>query len=114
RKRAAQKNGAQHAAPLQRKKKEESLFKLFSHDGELKLGLGEGLHDDSFGAFGAGVSRGGHFADQEVLRALEHFLFAERERLAAAEGNETFENDGDFEEGTGAHALGIFLEAMFP
>jgi hypothetical protein len=100
--------------PYKGEKKEESLFELFGHNGELKLGLGEGLHDDSFGAFGGGVSRGGHFADQEVLCALEHFLFAERERFAAAEGNETLEDDGDFEEGAGAHALGIFLEAMLP
>lgn len=92
----------------------KSLFELFRHDGELKLGLGKGLDDDGFGAFGGGVSRGGHFADQEVLRAFEHLLFTERERLAAAEGNETLEDDGDFEEGTGAHTLGIFLEAMFP
>src|SRR5438046_143775 len=55
-----------------------------------------------------------HFADEEVLRAFEHFLFAEGERLAAAERNETLEDDGDFEEGPGAHALGILFEAVLP
>src|SRR6267143_1856384 len=34
--------------------------------------------------------------------------------LAAAEGNETLEDDGDFEEGSGAHALGVLLEAVLP
>lgn len=93
---------------------ETELFELFGHDGELELGLGERLDHDGLGAFRGGVARGGHFADQEVLGALEHFLFAEGEGLAAAEGNETLEDDGDFEEGPGAHALGVFLEAVLP
>jgi len=80
----------------------------------LELGLGQGLDDDGFGAFRGGVARGGHFADEQVLRAFEHFLFAEGKRLAAAEGNETLEDDGDFEEGPGAHALGVLLEAVLP
>jgi hypothetical protein len=80
----------------------------------LELGFGQGLDDDGFCAFRSGVAGRGHFADEQVLRAFEHFLFAEGERLAAAEGNETLEDDGDFEERSGAHALGVFLEAVFP
>jgi len=92
----------------------QGLFELFGEDGELELGFGQGLDDDGFGAFGGGVARGGHFADQEVLCAFEHFLFAEGKRLAAAEGNETLEDDGDFEERPGAHALRILFEAVLP
>src|SRR2546426_8566449 len=90
------------------------LFELFGHDGKLQVGLGQRLHDDRFGAFRSGVARGGHFADQKILRAFEHFLFAEGERLAATQGNEALEDDGDFEEGSGAHALGVLFEAVLP
>jgi len=55
-----------------------------------------------------------HFADEEVLRAFEHFLFAEGKGLGAAEGNEALQDDGDFEERTSAHALGILFEAVLP
>jgi len=90
------------------------LFEFFGHDGELELGLGKRLHDNGFGAFRGGVTGSGHFADEEILRAFEHFLFAEGERLAAAEGDEALQDDGDFEEGPGAHTLGVLLEAVFP
>src|SRR6202171_6291048 len=96
--------------PLRR----QGLFEFFGEDGELELCFGQGLYDGGLGVFGGGVARRCHFTDKEVLRAFEHFLFAEGEGLAAAEGNETLEDDGDFEEGTGAHALGVFLEAVFP
>ena len=95
-------------------KEKTELFEFFGHYGKLQLGLGERLDDNGLGGFRSGVARGGHFADQQVLRAFEHFLFAEGEWLAAAEGNETLEDDGDFEEGPGAHALGVFLEAVLP
>ncbi len=95
-------------------RRRQGLFKFFGHDGKSELGLGQGLYDGGLGVFGAGVAGSGHFADEEVLRAFQHFLFAEGERFAAAEGNETLEDDGDFEEGPGAHALGVFLEAVFP
>ena len=95
-------------------RKIEKLFEFFDHYGELQLGLGERLDDDGFGAFRGGVAGRGHLADEEVLRAFEHFLFAEGERLAAAEGNETLQDDGDFEEGSSAHALGILFEAVLP
>src|SRR5258708_30902098 len=49
-----------------------------------------------------------------MVGALQDFLFAEGKRLAPAEGNQTFEDYGDFQEGTRAHALGIFLEPMLP
>ena len=80
----------------------------------MELGLGERLDDGGFCAFRSGVAGSGHFADEQVLRAFEHFLFAEGEGLAAAEGNEALEDDGDFEEGPGAHALRVFLEAVLP
>ena len=80
----------------------------------MELGLGEGLDDRGFGVFRGGVAGRSHFADQQVLRAFEHFLFAEGEGLAAAEGNEALEDHGDFEEGPGAHALGVLFEAVFP
>ncbi len=102
--------GAASCAPHERQK----LFEFFGHYRELQLGLGQGLDDDGLGAFRGGVARGGHLADEKILRAFEHFLFAEGEGLAAAEGNEALEDDGDFEEGTGAHALGVFLEAVLP
>jgi hypothetical protein len=90
------------------------LFEFFGEDGELELGLGERLYDGGLGVFRGGVARRSHLADEEVLRAFEHFLFAEGEWLAAAEGNETLEDDGDFEEGPGAHALGVLFEAVLP
>src|SRR5712692_946680 len=108
------KEGRGGAAPLQREKDTNELFEFFGHQGELELGLGEGLDNGGLGVFGGGVAGCGHLADEEVLRAFEHFLFAEGEWLAAAEGNETLEDDGDFEEGPGAHALGVFLEAVLP
>ncbi len=80
----------------------------------MELGLCERLDDGGFCAFRGGVAGSGHFTDQQVLRAFEHFLFAEGEGLAAAEGNETLEDDGDFEEGPGAHALGVLFEAVLP
>src|SRR5713226_2285852 len=95
-------------------RRRQGLFKFFGHYWERELGLGERLYDGSFGVFRGGVAGSSHLADQQVLRAFEHFLFAEGERLAAAEGNQTLEDDGDFEEGPGAHALGVFLEAVFP
>ena len=95
-------------------KRTKKLFEFFGHYRELKLGLGEGLNNGGFCAFRSSVAGSGHFADEQVLRAFEHFLFAEGEGLAAAEGNEALKDDGDFEERPGAHALGVFLEAVLP
>ncbi len=80
-------------------RRRQGLFKFFGHHRERELGFGERLDDSSFGVFGTGVARSGHLANEEVLGAFEHFLFAEGEGLASAEGNETLEDDGDFEEG---------------
>src|SRR5271157_6458164 len=90
------------------------LLELFLQFGELQLGLGERLYNEALGVFGSEVARGGHFADQKVLGALQHFLFSEGQRFAAAEGNEALENNGHFQKRTRAHALGILLETMFP
>src|SRR5712692_8703852 len=108
------KEGRGGAAPLQREKDTNELFEFFGHQGELELGLGEGLDNGGLGVFGGSVAGSSHLADEQVLGAFEHFLFAEGERLAAAEGNETLEDDGDFEEGPGAHALGVLFEAVLP
>ena len=94
--------------------KRQGLFKLFGHHRKRKLGFGQRLDDGGLGIFGGGVAGSSHFADEEILRSFEHFLFAEGERFAAAEGNETLEDDGDFEEGPGAHALGVLFEAVLP
>ena len=94
--------------------KRQGLLKFFGHNRERELGFGEGLDHGSLGVFGGGVAGRRHLADEQVLRAFEHFLFAEGEGLAAAEGNETLEDDGDFEEGPGAHALGVLFEAVLP
>ena len=106
--RLLEKRGAACCAPT------EKLLEFFGEDGELELGFGQGLYNGGLGVFRGGVARRCHFADEEVLRAFEHFLFAEGERLAAAERNETLEDDGNFEEGPGAHALGILFEAVLP
>ena len=112
RKKRAAKKAARQGKEAPRRRR--GLFKFFGHYGELELGFGQGLYDGGLGVFGGGVARSSHLADEQVLRAFEHFLFAEGERLAAAEGNETLEDDGDFEEGASAHALRVFLEAVFP
>src|SRR5882757_8361547 len=95
-------------------RRRQGLFKLFGHYRKRELGFGERLYDGGLGVFRGGVARSSHLANEEVLRAFQHFLFAEGERLAAAEGNETLEDDGHFEEGPGAHALRILFEAVFP
>jgi len=95
-------------------KTEPRLLELFGHYGELQFGFGEGLDYRGFGVLCGGVAGGGHLADQEVLGAFQHFLFAEGEGLAGAERNEALEDYGDFEERSGAHALGILFEAVLP
>src|SRR5713226_1484251 len=95
-------------------RRRQGLFKLFGHYRKRELGFGQRLYDGSLGVFRRGVAGRSHLAHQKVLRAFEHFLFAEGERLAAAEGNETLKDDGDFEEGPGAHALGVLFEAVLP
>ena len=67
---------------------ERQLLEFFRNYRELQLGLGQGLDDHPLGAFGGGVLGGSHFADEQVLGALQHFLFTEGEGLVAAEGNQ--------------------------
>jgi hypothetical protein len=92
----------------------EALVEFLGQHRELQFGLGQRLDHDGFRAFGGSVACRSHLAHQEILGALEHFLFAEGERLAATERNQALEDYSDFEEGSGAHALRIFLKAMFP
>src|SRR5205823_12015749 len=79
------------------------LLEFFRNYRELQLSLGERLNDHSLGAFGGGVLGGSHFADEQVLGALEHFLFTEGEGLVAAQGNQTLEDSGDFNQRSRAH-----------
>ena len=111
-----QKAGSQKSCPQGKKvpRRRQGLFEFFGHNGKRELGLSEGLDDGGLGVFSASVAGSSHLADEEVLGAFEHFLFAEGERFAAAEGNETLEDDGDFEERPGAHALRILFEAVLP
>jgi hypothetical protein len=95
-------------------RRRQGLLEFFGHNRERELRLSERLDDGGLSVFGGGVAGSSHLANEEVLRAFEHFLLAEGKGLAAAEGNETLEDDGDFEEGPGAHALRVFLEAVFP
>src|SRR5215472_17902192 len=113
------KKRARSTCPLGKKscrkgRKTSQLLKLLRHNGDLQLGLGERLYNQALGQFGSGVLGGGHFADEQVLGALEHFLFTEGEGLAAAEGNEALQNGGDFNERPRAHALGVLLKAVLP
>src|SRR6202158_5332719 len=114
--RSRRKKAGSRGCPLRKESPQErqELLELFGEDGELELCFGQGLYDGGLGVFGGGVARRCHFTDKEILRAFEHLLFAEGEGLAAAEGNETLEDDGDFEEGPGAHALGVLFEAVLP
>ncbi len=92
----------------------ELLVHFLLHYRELQLGFGQRLDDETLGVFRSKITGSGHLANEEILGALEHFLFAEGEGLAAAEGDEAFENNSHFQERTRAHALGVLLETMFP
>src|SRR5216684_9337637 len=86
-----------HAGRQKRKKPQsDRALRLFTNEtGKLKLyafgffqwrrhlqpRLRKGLDQGVFHRFGGGVSCGGEFADEEEFGSLEHFLFAERERL---------------------------------
>src|SRR6516165_3693602 len=110
------KKRARRTCPLGKElsRKPYKLFKFLGHDGELQLGLGKRLYNQALGQFGSGVLGGGHFAHEQVLGALEHFLFTKGERLAAAEGNEALQYGGHFIERPRAHAFGVLLEAVLP
>lgn len=60
------------------------------------------------------IARHGDFADQQIAGALEHFLFAEGKRLGLVQRDQVLQHSGDFEQGAGAHAVGILFEAVFP
>src|SRR6266576_3973506 len=109
------KKRARATCPLRKSAAAEpaKLFEFLRHDGELQLGLGERLYHQDLGQFGSGVLGGGHFADEQVLGALEHFLFTEGERLATTEGNEALQHGGHFNERPRAHAFGVLLERCF-
>src|SRR5438094_9190042 len=99
------KKRARATCPLRKSAAAEpaKLFEFLRHDGELQLGLGERLYHQDLGQFGSGVLGGGHFADEQVLGALEHFLFTEGERLATTEGNDALQHGGHFNERPRAH-----------
>jgi hypothetical protein len=64
------KNGQPGAARWRRFVTGRLRFQGFLHLGELQLGLGQGLYDETFGVFRGEVASGGHFTDQEILGAL--------------------------------------------
>src|SRR5712691_12910180 len=74
----------------------------------------KGLDQGVFHRLGGGVSCGGEFTDEEKFGSLEHFLFAEGERLCAAKGNQTLQYGGYFDQRAGPHPFGVFLEPVLP
>src|SRR5437016_14087558 len=94
------KKRARATCPLRKSAAAEpaKLFEFLRHDGELQLGLGERLYHQDLGQFGSGVLGGGHFADEQVRGALEHFRFTEVEGLATSGGNEDLRQGRDLNE----------------
>jgi len=90
------------------------LVDLLLHRGELQLRLCERLNDKHFGGLRGQVARRRHLAHKEILGAFQHFLLAEGEGFAPAEGYEALKDYSYLEERTRAHALGVLLESMFP
>jgi len=74
----------------------------------------ERLDQGVFHCFGRGISGGSEFTDEEELGSLKHFLFSEGERLCPAQGNQTFQNGGYFDQRAGPHPFRIFLESVLP
>jgi len=81
---------------------------------ETQFALGEGEREQFFDLGFFAVAGHGQFADQQVTGAFQHLLLAERQRLGLVEGDQALEDSRDFDQGAGAHAVGIFLEAVFP
>src|SRR5205085_317373 len=53
-------------------------------------------------------------ADQEIASALQHLLLAEGKRLGLMKGDQALQYSRHFQQRSGAHAVGIFFEAVFP
>src|SRR5258706_15878362 len=87
---------------------------LFQWRWHLQTSLRERLDQGVFHCFGRGIPGGSEFTDEEELGSLEHFLFSEGERLCPAQGNQTFENRGYFDQRAGPHPFRIFLESVLP
>src|SRR4030095_5605868 len=51
---------------------------------------------------------------EQISRALEHFLFAEGERLARRQKEEALEYGSDLEQRTRPHPFRVLLKAIFP
>ena len=60
------------------------------------------------------VAGHGEFADQQIAGALQHLLLPEGKRLGLVEGDQVLQHAGDFYERSGAHALGVLFEPVFP
>src|SRR6516162_9101488 len=56
----------------------------------------------------------GQFTDQQVARALQHLLFAERQRLRLMQHEQALQHPRHFQQGSGPHALRVLLEAVLP
>src|SRR5215469_13855542 len=106
--------GTTMVVPGDDKQGERKLFGCGGSFRHLQLGFRESPSNVDFNILLGGVAHGGELTNQQELCALEHFLFAEGERFCAAERDETLQNRGNFHQGTGAHAIGILFEAVFP
>src|SRR5437868_10150459 len=72
--------------------------------------LGEQFLNDALVA----ILRHRQFADQQIARPFQHLLLAERQRLGLVQHQQALQHASDFEQRAGAHALGVFLEAVLP
>src|SRR5712664_4440026 len=78
-------------------------FGLFQWRRHLQTRFRERLDQGVFHCFGRGISGGSEFTDEEELGSLKHFLFSEGKRLCPAQGNQTFQNGGYFDQRAGPH-----------
>ena len=60
------------------------------------------------------VARQRQFAHQQITRAFQHLLLAERQTLRLFQDQEVLQYRGDFQERSGSHPVRIFLEPVFP
>src|ERR1039458_2947985 len=71
--------------------------------GQLEFCLGQREDDVGLDRLFGCIAHGGQFANQKILCSIEHLLFAERQRLCAAERDQTFEDSCNFHQRSRAH-----------
>ena len=82
--------------------------------GEAQFALSQGSGEDLFYLGLFAVAGHGQFADKQVAGALQHLFLAKRKRLRLMQGDQALQDAGYLEQRTGAHAVGVFFEAVFP